>query len=94
MNPSELLTKKDLQDFKTELFEMLKPLLENRNLYQKKWLKTKDVREILDISHNTLQNLRVEGKLRFTKIGGILYYKPEDIDKMLASAEKKSPKRS
>ncbi|MVN90497.1 helix-turn-helix domain-containing protein [Mucilaginibacter aquatilis] len=91
MQLDELLTKKDLQDFKAELFELLKPILENKNLYQKKWLKTKDVREILNISNNTLQNLRVEGKLGYTKIGGIFYYKPEDIDAMLAKAEKKSP---
>jgi hypothetical protein len=91
VNPDELLTKKDLQEFKNELFDMLKPILENRNLYQKKWLKTKDVRDILNVSHNTLQNLRVEGKLSFTKIGGIYFYKPEDIEKMLSKAEKKSP---
>lgn len=93
MQLDELLTKKDLQEFRAEILELLKPLLENKNLFQKKWLKTNDVRELMDISHNTLQNLRVSGRLGFTKIGGIYYYKPEDIEKLLAGAEKKSLKK-
>ena len=34
---------------------------------------------MLRISPGTLQNLRVNGTLAYTKIGGIIYYKYEDI---------------
>ena len=38
---------------------------------------------MLNISPGTLQNLRINGTLRFTKMGGIIYYKLEDINKIL-----------
>jgi len=38
---------------------------------------------MLKISPGTLQNLRVNGTIRYTKIGGILYYKQEDIHRLL-----------
>jgi hypothetical protein len=36
----------------------------------KQWLKSVDVRKMLNISPGTLQNLRINGTLRYTKIGG------------------------
>lgn len=38
---------------------------------------------MLNISPGTLQNLRINGTLRFTKMGSIIYYKLEDINKIL-----------
>jgi hypothetical protein len=49
----------------------------------KKWLKSSEVRKMLNISPGTLQNLRINGTLRFTKIGSIMYYKLEDINRVL-----------
>ena len=49
----------------------------------KPWLKSNDVQKLLRVSPGTLQNLRLKGILRFTRIGGSLYYKQEDIDKAL-----------
>lgn len=34
-------------------------------------------------SPGTLQNLRINGTLNFTRIGSIIYYKQEDINKLL-----------
>jgi hypothetical protein len=93
MSPDELLTKKDLEKFKQELFEFLKPLKEAQGLQQQQWLRSKDVRKLLNISTGTLQNLRITGMLSYRKAGSIFFYKAEDIDKMLANPEKKSPKR-
>ncbi|EHQ25081.1 helix-turn-helix domain-containing protein [Mucilaginibacter paludis] len=45
--------------------------------------KSCEVRKMLNISPGTLQNLRINGTLRFTKIGSIMYYKLEDINKVL-----------
>lgn len=51
----------------------------------KKWLKSFEVRKLLNISHNTLANLRVNGTLPFTKIGGVIYYDYDDIQAMLTN---------
>ena len=51
----------------------------------KKWLKSYEVRKILNISPGTLQNLRINGTLPYTKIGGVIYYDYSDIQEMLQS---------
>ena len=50
---------------------------------QKKWLKSNEVRELLNISPGTLQNLRINGTLTYTRVGGILFYESAHIDKLL-----------
>jgi hypothetical protein len=50
---------------------------------QKLWLKSNEVRKLLNISAGTLQNLRVNGTLTYTKIGGILYYSSNDLEKVI-----------
>ncbi|WP_448635255.1 helix-turn-helix domain-containing protein [Pedobacter panaciterrae] len=80
----DLITKEDLEDFKKELFEKLGKLkFEDQIGGQKKWLKSADVRKLLCISPGTLQTLRINGILRFSKVGNMLFYKNEDITKML-----------
>lgn len=49
----------------------------------KKWLTGVKMRKLLGISPGTLQNLRINGTLRFTKISSIMYYKQEDNNKIL-----------
>jgi len=81
---TEIITTDDLITFKIELIEELKKLLEEHGGNpNKKWLKSPDVRELLNISPGTLQNLRVNGTLPFTKIGGVIYYDYDDIQNML-----------
>uniref|UniRef100_UPI004047A37D helix-turn-helix domain-containing protein n=1 Tax=Roseivirga sp. TaxID=1964215 RepID=UPI004047A37D len=60
-------------------------LKEHSGQPSKKWLKSYEVRKLLDISPGTLQNLRVNGTLPFTKIGGVIYYDYTDIQSMLQS---------
>ncbi|GAA4337853.1 helix-turn-helix domain-containing protein [Mucilaginibacter gynuensis] len=93
MTPDDIVTKKDLDQLKQELFDFLRPIVDAQGLQQQKWLRSKDVRKLLNISAGTLQNLRVNGMLGYRKAGSIFFYKAEDIDKMLADPEKKSPKR-
>jgi len=85
MTTLDLITKTDLQFFKAELFEELKKMgiASISDEKQKNWLRSAEVRKLLNISPGTLQNLRINGTLRFTKIGSILYYKQEDIEKIL-----------
>ncbi|AEM71623.1 putative DNA-binding protein [Allomuricauda ruestringensis DSM 13258] len=75
-----IITTEDLMEFKVELLEDIKDLLENQNKQtNKKWLKSNEVRELLGISPGTLQNLRINGTLPYTKIGGVLYYEYHEI---------------
>lgn len=84
----DIITKEDLLLFKQELFSELKQFFSPRQQAQKQWLKSSEVRKLLNISPGTLQNLRINGTLRYTKIGGILYYKQEDISGILESGGK------
>lgn len=82
----QLITAGDLYDFKNDLLIEFKRLLkEVSGQPTKKWLKSFEVRKLLNISPNTLANLRINGTLPFTKIGGVIYYDYEDIQGMLAS---------
>lgn len=80
-----IITKEDLQEFKTELLEEIKNLFQFRNTEQKLWLRSAEVKELLKISSGTLQNLRVNGTLRYSRVGGTLYYNYQDIEKLLQS---------
>lgn len=80
----EILTKEDLQEFRTLLLIDIKELLQGSSSVEpKKWLKSYQVRNLLKISPGTLQNLRVNGTLPYVKIGGILYYDPEEVSRMM-----------
>lgn len=78
-----LVTTEDLQEFKIELLGEIKTLFNNKNSEQKLWLRSAEVKELLKISTGTLQNLRINGHLSFTRVGGTLYYNYKDIEKML-----------
>jgi DNA-binding transcriptional MerR regulator len=79
----EILTKEDLNQFHKSLLEDIKEILKGKNEQSKKWLKSTEVRKLLNISPGTLQNLRINGTLTYTKIGGIVYYDHSDIEKVL-----------
>jgi hypothetical protein len=78
----DFVTKQDLEQFKKDLFEEMKKLFET-NPKEKKWLKSYQVRDLLGISRGTLQNMRINGTLKATKVGGLMYYDYADILKML-----------
>lgn len=81
----ELITREDLHQFKTELLEEFKTIVsKTKQTLQGKWLKSAQVRALLNISPRTLLSLRVNGHLRYSKVGGIFYYQYEDIELMLA----------
>jgi hypothetical protein len=83
MMTNELLTREDLQHFRTQLLGELKEVLQQSKQSTKQWLKSSEVRKMLGISHGTLQNLRITRSLPYTKLGGIMFYKYEDIEKIL-----------
>lgn len=81
----DLITREDLNEFKNLLLNDLKQVIRPQSQSQqaKQWLKSYEVRKMLNISAGTLQNLRINGTLAFTKIGGIMYYKYSDIEKIM-----------
>lgn len=83
--PLELLTTSDLIDFRVSLLNEFKQLLSEKEMPPTgRLLKSREVLKILSISPGTLQNLRRNKTLHFTKIGGIIYYKYEDIKKLMS----------
>ncbi len=84
----EFITKEDLKQFKTELVQELKEALSGKvKPAGKEWLKSHEVRALLGISPGTLQTLRINGTLPYTKIGGMLYYRQENITRLLEKGD-------
>ncbi len=86
----QVLTREDLDQFKTELFTELKSIITDtsQNGLKKgdansKWLKSHQVQRMLGISPGTLQNLRINGTIPFTKIRGVIFYSLDDINAIL-----------
>jgi len=53
------------------------------------WLDNQDVCMLLKISLRTLQTLRDNGTLGYTQISHKIYYKPEDVEKIVPIVEEK-----
>lgn len=84
----EIVTKDDLQTFRMQLLNDIRQLLvPQQEKFVKPWLKNSEVKKILGMSSSTIQRLRIAGKLRSTKLGGVHYYRYKDIEKMLNSNE-------
>lgn len=78
----QLITKGDLVEFKNTLISELKEIIIHHP-EPKKWLRSAEVKKVLKISSGTLQNLRINGTLHYTKVGSIMYYKYDDLKQML-----------
>jgi hypothetical protein len=82
---AQIITTEDLKEFKTELLEEIRTIITvEKPAVQKQWLKSNEVRRLLNISPGTLQTLRINGTLPYTKIGGTNYYNLTDIEKLLS----------
>lgn len=84
-----IITPEDLQHFRQELLDDIRKLLvQGHATPQKKWIKSAELRKILPVSAGTLQNLRVNGTLPYTKIGGVIFYDYDDVEKLIAAGKK------
>ncbi len=79
----EIITKEDLEIFRIQLLDDLRQIVQPKQQSDREWIKSSEVRSLLKISPGTLQNLRINGTLSFTKIGGIIYYSSNGINQML-----------
>ena len=82
----EILSKEDLQVFRVQLLNDIRELLFINQGTNMEWLRSSEIRKTLKISAGTLQNLRVTGKLKPSKIGGIFFYRNSDVEKLMDSA--------
>ena len=62
---------------------------EQEDLGEKEWLDSNDVCRLLCISPRTLQTMRENGTLAYTKISHKVYYRPEDVKAVFPVAEMK-----
>jgi hypothetical protein len=79
---SNLITKKDLIQFRVDLLHDLNKLIRPpaSPSADPKWVKSGHVRKLLEISHDTLQVLRIKGLLNPKKINGRYYYNLKDVN--------------
>ena len=82
--PTSIITTDDLREFKLELLQEFKEILSKQTPgTNKQYLKSAEVMEWLQVSPGTLQTLRINGTLPYTKMGGIIYYDAEEIQQIL-----------
>ena len=79
---NQLLTKEDLVEFRKNVVADIQELI-IKNTEKPTWLKSGEARQLLKISRSTLQLLRINGTISFTKLGNIFYYNYEDINKIM-----------
>ena len=81
--PTNVVTIDDLMLFKEQLLDAILEALEQKENKPKQWLRSREVREMLNISPGTLQNLRINGILPYSKVGGVIFYPAEGIAQVL-----------
>lgn len=89
----ELITKEDLNNLKDDILNEIRQLIKPKqnNPAQKEWLKSYEVRKMLSISPGKLQNMRVNGTIAYTRIGGLMFYKYDDIVKLMEENRNQKP---
>lgn len=87
---ANIITSEDLEQFKWELLGNIKEYLdkregkkENQAQDEKVWIKSHQVQRMLGISPGTLQTLRLNGTIPYSKVGGVLFYCKTDISRLL-----------
>ena len=82
----EIITRADFEIFKTEIIMEMRRFLSAHVQPQKKWLKSHEVRKMLGISPGTLQTLRINGTIPYSKIGGVMFYDAIEIQKIIETS--------
>ena len=84
---TEIITIEDLEKFEERILEGMATLINEKvnpeSKEEKVWLKSHNVQRMLSISPGTLQNLRVNGTIPYTKVGGVIFYDKEDIIRVM-----------
>ena len=73
-----IITIADLLELKESIIETIKNELSGP-LSNRKWLRGKEVQEMLGISNSKLQDLRIKKEITYTSFGNMYYYDIESV---------------
>ena len=86
---NQLVTLDDLEKFRINLLLDIRKILDGQMTKPpKRWIKSREVKKMLNISGGTLQTLRNTGQLPFKRVGGLMFYDAAEIDLTLTSPKK------
>jgi hypothetical protein len=81
MQTSEIATKADIEEVLNAIQKLQTTLTPAQT--EQKFLRSADVRRLLNISDGTLQRLRISKTLVAKKVNGTWFYKIDDVKKMM-----------
>ena len=84
---NDMVTKEDLWQFGLELLCNIGTLMTQtrevqNEIVEQEWIKSKQVRLLMNMSPGSIQNLRVTQKVRYKKILGSYYYNKVNLLKL------------
>ncbi|QIK52922.1 helix-turn-helix domain-containing protein [Dysgonomonas sp. HDW5B] len=80
----QIVTIEDFQDFTKRVFEKLDRIEhKQQGGSDERWLKSGDVKTMLNISHGKLQTMRNNKEISYTKVGGVIFYDRNEINRIL-----------
>ena len=74
-----IATKEDLIELRKEILEELKEIKQGGSNRDKKYLRSAEMRKMLNVSASTLQNMRINGTLPYIMAGSTILY---DLDRV------------
>lgn len=81
---TNIATLEDLENFKNEIIKVIeKSQSQTLSTKKKRWIKTTELQNLLGISASSIQNLRNNGTLPYTKLSGTIYYDLDRIESQL-----------
>lgn len=88
---SNFITKEDLLQFRVDLLNDLKEYIEPKKPKEPevKWLKSGPIRKLLNVSHSTLQILRIKDLLHPKKVNGRYYYNVKEVNDLFNKKERR-----
>ena len=79
------------EEIKQALSSIIRDIRTGRGIRQEErlteWMDNQDVCRMLNISPRTLQTLRDNGTLAYSQIGHKIFYKPEDVQRIVRLVE-------
>ena len=86
----ELLTREDFKALDEKMDKILEVLSSKKKSEAGEWLKSAEVKAILNCSDATLKNYRDSGSLPYSKIEGTYYYSAKCVSQMLEQNSQKN----
>lgn len=84
---AQIVTTEDFEEFKKELLGEINQLFDLKLGNIRRWLKSDEVQRMLKLSPGTLQTLRLNGTIPYTKVGGTIFYDLDDINRILTESK-------